>query len=109
MDSPNWQNILETLAILSIVSIFVERSLSLLFEHKTLGKKLTGKKEIIAYALSLGICYMYNFDAMGSILPTESPRIIGFFLTAAVVSGGSKASLRMLWKIKHQRKQRRRL
>ena len=96
MNSPNWQLILETLAVLSIVSIFVERALSLVFEHKTLGEKLTGKKEFIAYALSLGVCFLYDFDAMKAILPVENPtRYIGFFITAAVISGGSKASMKM--------------
>jgi len=90
----DWQNIVETCAIVTIVALFVERALSLAFEHKFLLHRLSGYKEIIAYGVSLIVCFFWEIDAISSIMTTEKQEI-GYFITAGVIAGGAKASVHL--------------
>ena len=50
-------------------------------------------KELISFGLALAVCWWWKFDAVSIILLSEHTQIIGMVVTAAIVAGGSKASV----------------
>jgi hypothetical protein len=92
LSDPNIPAVLWTLVVMSV---FVERLLSLIFEHRAYLRYLDGKgwKEPISFAVSLFACAAYGFDGFGLLMGSEEAGWVGLVLTAAVVSGGSKASI----------------
>ena len=68
---------------------------------KTVGpakqKALAGQryplKEFLGFVLSLIICWVWKFDAVSIIMLSERTQLAGIVVTAAVVAGGSKASI----------------
>lgn len=87
----------EILITIIVLAFFVERALSLVFEHryyvKHLGKK--GWKEPVAFLLALVVCVGWKFDAIAVLLYGDSPTPVGYGITAAIVAGGSKASIKL--------------
>ncbi len=93
----NWERTFEVLTTIVIVSILVERALSILVENKRFIEKCNDKgiKEIISFSVSVGVCWVWGFDAISTILLREKTTIIGFILTGAIVAGGSKGSIKL--------------
>ncbi len=60
--------------------------------HTPLGR-LYPVKELVAFGLAAVICVFWKFDAISMILLREKTSIIGEIITAAVIAGGSKASI----------------
>lgn len=89
--------LIEVLVAIIVLAFFVERALSVLFEHRLfvahLGQK--GFKEPIAFLVSFGIVQYWNFDALGVVLHADATTWWGYALTAAIIAGGSKASIKL--------------
>ena len=62
-------------------------------ELKVLAGQRYPLKEFIVFALSLAICWVWKFDAVSIIMLSEHTQLAGYIVTAAVVAGGSKASI----------------
>ena len=84
-----------------LLSLFVERGLAVLFETRIalrVFESYHGGKSTIAFLVSWAACAIWDLDAPGLLLgePTDPNfRYLGYFLTGAVVAGGSKASIRL--------------
>lgn len=93
----DWAILSEALAAIIVLSFFVERALSLVFEHKLYLDRLKDKglKEPIALALSYAVVSGWNFDALAVIMRSDENTMLGYLLTAAIVAGGSKASIKL--------------
>lgn len=50
-------------------------------------------KEILGFLLALAVCWRWDFDAVSIILLSEHTQWVGVIVTAAIVAGGSKASI----------------
>lgn len=50
-------------------------------------------KEALGFAVALVVCWVWDFDAVSIVLLSERTQFIGIIVTAAVVAGGSKASV----------------
>ena len=50
-------------------------------------------KEALGFVLALAICWIWGFDAVSIILLSEHTQVVGIFVTAAIVAGGSKGSI----------------
>ena len=85
----------EVIGTIVVLSLFVERFLAVFFEWRLILAAITNKglKEPITFAVSLGVVYAYSFDAMAIIFKEENTSLIGFLLTAGIISGGSKGSI----------------
>lgn len=96
----NSQLIFESMITATFLSILIERFLALFFEQKNIAIFLKDKnlKELIAFCLSFGICYAWQFDIV-SLVFGVGPRFdiwnFGYFLTAGLISGGSKVSVKI--------------
>lgn len=91
----NWDRTLEVLVTIIILSFLIERALALVFEHRwyvsTFGEK--GLKELIAFGFALGVCWVWDFDALSMIILKSETQFLGKLITAGVIAGGSKASI----------------
>ncbi len=92
-----WDVLAEVLFTIIALSFFVERALSLVFEHRAylLFAKDLGLKEPIALAVSVLVVQYCDFDALAILLRRETSDFFGFLITGAVVAGGSKASIKL--------------
>ena len=93
----DWPQLVEVLAAVVVLSFVVERALAIIFEHRLFVANLDekGVKEPIAFAVSFFICFHWHFDVVSVVLTSETTSLIGQILTAAVIAGGSKASLKL--------------
>lgn len=93
----DWEQTGEVLTTIVVLAFFVERALALMFESEWYLYKLAPLhvKELITFILSLVICVMWKIDALSVILHGDRMTFIGEAVSAAVVSGGSKASLKL--------------
>lgn len=92
----DWEQVSEVLATIVVLAFLVERALSPLFESERFLKlDPKGLKEVIAFIVSLVVCVAWKIDALSVILHGEKVRVIGEVLTAGVIAGGSKASLKL--------------
>lgn len=89
----------EVLLAIVILSFVVERALALLFEWRGFialyEGTAKGTKEIISFVVALGVCWFWKFDAVSVILPREETHFLGYLITAGVIAGGSKASVKL--------------
>lgn len=92
-----WGRLLEVVVTIIVLAFLVERALSLLFEHRLYIKHFNQKgfKEPIALVVSLLVCWFWDFDAIGIVVLAERTSIIGKLITAAIIAGGSKGSLKL--------------
>ena len=102
MTDPNlfhvdWDQLLEVIAAVVVLSFVVERGLALIFEHRwyVARFKERGLKAPIAFGVSLLICISWNFDLVSVLLKSEAVGFVGMVLTAGVIAGGSKASIKL--------------
>jgi len=93
----DWEVLAETLFAIIVLAFFVERALSLVFEHRYFVTKFdkSGIKEPIALLFSYGTVYLCKLDAIAVIFKLDHPTFFGYLITAAVVAGGSKASIKL--------------
>ena len=110
----------EVLVVIVILSFFIERSLSVIFESsffikwydpeglpvdepvaenqqsKTPSKKKKGIKEFISIAVSIGAAAFWKFDAITILLKSHNEgQNFGYIITGMVIAGGSKASIKL--------------
>jgi hypothetical protein len=93
----DWDRLSEILATIVVLAFMLERALALLFEQKAFVRKLgdRGVKEPIAFIVAFLVCWKWNFDALSMTLLTDKTNLIGEAITAGVIAGGSKASLKL--------------
>jgi uncharacterized membrane protein len=93
----DWDVLIEVLITIIVLSFFIERVLSLVFEHRLYIKAFDEKgfKEPIAFITSFFVVYTWGLDAISIILSREEPHAIGYIITAGVIAGGSKASIKL--------------
>jgi hypothetical protein len=88
---------MEVLFTIVVLSFFVERALSVLFESRFFIKRLSKKslKELIAFIVGAVLCWYWDFDAISILLVKEKMTVYGFILTGAIIAGGSKGSVKL--------------
>lgn len=93
----DWEVLAEVLTTIIVLSFFVERALSIVFEHRLFIKSLDekGLKEPIALIASFAVVKLWNFDALSIVLNSDKTSWLGYLITAAVIAGGSKASIKL--------------
>lgn len=93
----DFERMAEVLVTMIVLSFFLERALSLVFEHKYLSPFFTrtGIKELIAFGLAFLICNKWDLDAVSIIITTDHTSLLGMAITAGVIAGGSKASIKL--------------
>ncbi|MCB9065472.1 MAG: hypothetical protein H6551_10070 [Chitinophagales bacterium] len=117
----DYDRLLEILITIVVFSFFIERALSVVFESrffidrteakpeqpevrddngniieeaKPAKEKKKGVKELIAIIVSIAFCYYWQFDAITILLASnDTVTLPGMILTAAIIAGGSKASV----------------
>jgi len=99
----DWEQVAEVLATIVVLAFIIERALALLFEYRPFVQRLgsKGAKEPIAFAFSLFVCWHWKLDALGVILHGGKVQFLGELVTAAVIAGGSKASLKLFRDVLH--------
>jgi hypothetical protein len=94
----DWDRLAEALAAIIVLAFLLERALAVLFESRFfVDSRLdqVGGKELIACAVAVVICWVWQFDAISMIILTEKTTRFGEILTGAVIAGGSKASIKL--------------
>ena len=93
----DWERLGEVLMVIIFFSFVVERSLSLLFESNFYIKRYKGKslKELIAFIVSVLVCYIWKFDVISIVYVSESTNFFGYLVSGGVIAGGSKASIKL--------------
>lgn len=93
----NWDTLGEALGVVIVLSLFLERALALIFEHRKFIEKFdeSNIKEIIAFAVALGVVTYWGFDVISILFIGDENTWIGYVLTAAVIAGGSKGSIKL--------------
>ena len=115
---------LEVFLGIVLLSLFIERALSLIFESRPFidstedgntiiklknldseskeakkylsQKKKSGLKEIISFVVSLIVVWLIHFDAITIVFASsEETKIYGYIITALIIAGGSKGSLKL--------------
>lgn len=91
------EQLFEVLVAIIVLSFFVERALAIVFENRWFVERLAGKglKEVIAFAVAFAICRSWDFDAVSVIILAGKTDALGHAITAAVIAGGSKASIKL--------------
>ena len=98
----DYDRLVEVLFTIVVLSFFIERALAVVFETKLFinfydaEEKRKGTKELIALVVSIAVCVYWKFDALSIIIVSHSDmNVPGYFLTGAIIAGGSKASLKL--------------
>jgi len=93
----DWERVAEVLAGIVILAFVLERGLALLFETRFFIDRAQGKnlKELIAFVLSVVICWYWDFDAISMIFLKEKTTFLGMVVTGGVIAGGSKGAIRL--------------
>ncbi|MCP4591587.1 MAG: hypothetical protein GY842_12675 [bacterium] len=93
----DWDRLVEALAAIVVLAFVLERALSVVFEHRLYIERLgsRGYKEVIALTVALMVCWYWDFDAISMILLKEHTTFIGEVLTAGIIAGGSKGSVKL--------------
>ena len=117
----NYEKLIEILITIVVLSLIIERALSILFESrffiertesgevlsemkKARGekvdekilekKKRPGVKELISFIISVAVCAIWKFDALTILFVTsENMTFPGYILTGSIIAGGSKGSI----------------
>ena len=87
----------EVLIAIIVLSFFLERALAVLFEHRLWTGRMNGRgfKAPIAFAVALGVCWYWDFDAISTTILADQTSFPGHLITAGVIAGGSKASIKL--------------
>ncbi len=91
----------EVLMGVAILSILIERALAVFFENKRLLPLVSGNgiKEMITFAVAFAVCKYWDFDALSVIFVKDKTQLWGHAMTAAVVAGGSKGSIKLFHEV----------
>lgn len=86
---------------LVILAFVVERALFIAFDIKWWRDRLEdGFKAMVAVGVSIGICWLHDFDILARVTETEaSTTTIGIVLTGLVVAGGSAGAMQLMQNI----------
>ena len=93
----DWERLSEVLIAIIVLSILLERALAIIFEHRLFVKRLDqkGLKEFIAFLVAFFVCWQWDFDAVSMILLTEKVSFPGELISAGIIAGGSKGSVKL--------------
>ena len=93
----DWERTLEVLATIVILSLFVERAMAVVFESPwwVAREQLSAWREPAAVIVAFAVCRCINFDALSMIVLSDHTHWIGEFITAVVIAGGSKGSIKL--------------
>ena len=93
----DWDRVAEVLTAIVVLSLIIERALSVLFESKFWTSRLKDKgfKEWVAFIVSVAVCIYWDFDAVSMIFLKESVTIYGMVITGGIIAGGSKGSIKL--------------
>lgn len=104
------ERLIEVLFTIVVLSFFVERALSVLFESRFYVQRFRGKslKELVAFGVSAAICWRWQFDAISILLVQDQTSVYGSMITGAVIAGGTKGSIKLFqdvlgWKSKAEK------
>ena len=91
----DYERLFEALTTIIVLAFFVERALSLVFEHRYYIARFEdrGFKAPLAFLVALGVCVYWDFDALSIVVLRERTQFLGHVVTAAVIAGGSKAAI----------------
>lgn len=89
--------VIQVFTMIVLLSIIIERALAILFEWRAILPRIhrKGIKEPIALLTSLAVVLVYEFDAMAILFAEESNTYFGYLVTAGVIAGGSKGSIKL--------------
>ncbi len=101
----DWERLMEVIFTIAVIAILVERALSIVFEHRLYIQIFNnrGLKEFISFGFAFIICLKWQFDVISIILSSEKSSSVGIIITALIIAGGSKGSVKIfrdLMKIK---------
>lgn len=99
----DWALLFEMLALIIVLAFVVERALAIVFEskhfvHYSLERKKQDKgdfKAFIAFGFSALLTMLFQIDLVAVLMSHEHVSLFGELTTAAVIAGGSKASIRL--------------
>ncbi len=97
----DYERLTEVLVTIVILSMIIERALSIVFESRlfiewTEKKKFRAMKESISFIVSAAVCLIWKFDAITVLLvSSEEMTVPGMIITGAVIAGGSKGSVKL--------------
>lgn len=93
----DWERTFEVVAAIVVLAFFVERALALIFENEAYLQRFGDSpiKEIIVFGVSVAICLTWKFDAISTIVLKEQTTLPGELITAGVIAGGSKGSIKL--------------
>jgi hypothetical protein len=93
----DWDILGQVLVTIIVMSFFVERALSPVVESRAFIERFpaSGIKEGMSLVLSVVAVIAFQFDALAIMFHSSTTTWIGLFITAAVISGGSKASIKL--------------
>lgn len=93
----NWDTLGEALILAVVLSLLVERALSVVFENRKFIDAFDNSnvKEGIAFAVALGIVWYWGFDLLSILFIAEENTWLGLALTALIIAGGSKGSIKL--------------
>lgn len=97
----NGDDMIKILWFITALAFMMERALALLFEHPAwlnFREKFhfKGTKELIAVVVAYGVCCWAQFDALAIMFGKDEPTFITLLLTAMIIAGGSKGSIRLM-------------
>lgn len=98
-----WDVLIEVLTLVVVIAFVVERVLAVLFEtriwlklsHEQHKKGQGTYKPLIAFIAALIVCTQFQIDLMAVLLSHPHVSFLGEAITAGVIAGGSKASLKL--------------
>lgn len=106
----NGDVVAEVIGLIVVLSLFVERALAPLFEWRVFIARTAerGLKEPIAFVAAAAVVIFYQFDALAVLFSNEQNSYVGYLITAGVVAGGSKGSIKLFrdflgWKSEAQK------
>ena len=93
----DWERTFEVLTAIVVLAFLLERALASLFENRWWLARFDEKvsKELIAFLVAVVICVHWQFDAVSFIVLSSRTALLGEVITAAVIVGGSKASIKL--------------
>ncbi len=99
----DWALLFEVLALIIVLAFVIERALAVFFESKlfvqfSLVRKKDDKgdfKALIAFGLSAVLTTLCHLDLVALLMSHEHTSLFGELITAAVIAGGSKASIKL--------------
>lgn len=91
------ERLLDVMTTVVVLSFLVERALAVLFENRWFVDRFDSKgvKEPISVLVAFAICRYWDFDAVSVILMRERTHFFGHLVTAGIIAGGSKASVKL--------------